>query len=281
VGALYTPARAASGPAVLVLGGAEGGAPVAEAALLASHGHPALALAYVQGPAAAAAGLDDEGLPPFLEGIPLEYFAHALAWLREQPGAGPGAPLVLGRSRGAELALLLGSTYPEAVAGVIAVSPSSVVNPGSRMTPAWTLRGRPLPAVPLDPAKFRLDEDRTSTSLPMFSAALSDPVAVARAAIAVERIRGPVLLVSGDDDQVWPSSRSAELAVGRLRSHGHPFPVDHLRYPGAGHLIGPPFWPTNLRIGRIGERYGGSPDATERANAAAWPRVLAFVAAAR
>ena len=57
-------------------------------------------------------------------------------------------------SRGSEAALLLGAYFPQLVNGVIAGVPSSVVNPGWPDTsqPAWTLGGRPLPAV--SPSEF-------------------------------------------------------------------------------------------------------------------------------
>jgi pimeloyl-ACP methyl ester carboxylesterase len=57
--------------------------------------------------------------------------------------------LVAGHSRGGEAALLLGAFLPQLVNGVIAGVPSSVVNPGwpDQDRPAWTLGGRPLPAV--------------------------------------------------------------------------------------------------------------------------------------
>ena len=90
-------------PAVLVLGGSEGGLLFAAqtAALLASHGMVSLALAYFR----------FEQLPPHLVEIPLEYFETATPGLSAQPGVKPDALAVVGRSRGAELALLLGSRF--------------------------------------------------------------------------------------------------------------------------------------------------------------------------
>ena len=67
--------------------------------------------------------------------------------------------------------------------------------------------------------------------------ALRDPGAVARAAIAVEKIRGPVLLISGADDQMWPSAAMGEDIRLRLKAAGHPFEVRHLRYDGPGWSI--------------------------------------------
>jgi hypothetical protein len=53
-----------------------------------------------------------------------------------------------------------------------------------------------------------------------------------------ERINGPVLLVSGDDDQLWPSSYMAAEIMQRLHSSSHAFADEWLHYPNAGHGIG-------------------------------------------
>jgi hypothetical protein len=68
VGALFLPPGEGPHPGVIVLGGSSGGMREPLAALLASHGCAALALAY----------FGVEGLPPQLADIPLEYFETAL-----------------------------------------------------------------------------------------------------------------------------------------------------------------------------------------------------------
>jgi dienelactone hydrolase len=137
-GSYYAQPRSGRHPALLVLGGSEGGLGTGFlAANLAGRGYPSLALAYFQEP----------GLPKSLRRIPLEYFAHALRWLAAQPDVDPSKIVVLGISRGSEAAQLLGVHYPKLVHGVVAAVPSDVVNcsyPGCADS-AWTFRGRPLP----------------------------------------------------------------------------------------------------------------------------------------
>jgi dienelactone hydrolase len=137
-GTLFTPPQARPGaPAVVVIGGSEGGENTLTAGALAMSGYPALALGYFKEP----------GLPQCLCAIPLEYFARAVQWLRAQPAA-HGRPVVLwGGSRGAEGALVIASYEPHLFGAVIANSPSSLINGafGGKPGPAWTFHGKPLP----------------------------------------------------------------------------------------------------------------------------------------
>ncbi|MGW3171555.1 acyl-CoA thioesterase/BAAT N-terminal domain-containing protein [Streptomyces sp. NPDC001153] len=131
-------------PAVLAFGGSEGGVGMPfEAALLASHGYPALALGYFRMP----------GLPAALRDIPLEYFAAAARLLAAQPATDPAHLVAMGYSRGSEAALLLTEDYSRLVHGVVVYSPSSLVGPGFPAGgDAWTYRGRPISQglIPLD-----------------------------------------------------------------------------------------------------------------------------------
>jgi hypothetical protein len=61
-----------------------------------------------------------------------------------------------------------------------------------------------------------------------------DAGAVDAARIPVERCAGPVLLVSGGDDHVWPTARMCAMLVERMSSHGRRDAIRHLNYPRAG-----------------------------------------------
>ena len=134
---LSEPVAGGPRPAVLVIGGSEGGMDTFLAAMLAVRGYPALAVAYFGEP----------GLPPALSAIPLEYFEGALKWLAAQPGVDPTRIVVYGGSRGSEAAELLGVHDADQVHGVIGGSPSNVA--GCSLTacvgPAWTLGGVAVP----------------------------------------------------------------------------------------------------------------------------------------
>lgn len=246
----YEPAPEAEGdvPVVIVLGGSDGGlSPYTDliAAMLASRGYATLALAYF------GMGL----LPPSLSQIPLEYFGDAIAWLQDQPGIDPERIGVVGVSRGGELALLLGSTYPELKAVVSYVGSGLVHSEyaGTATDPsvsAWTWQGTPIPHYS---SPNMTQEELQEVEIP------------------VERIKGPVLLIGADDDRVWPSSSLLNIAWERLQREGHPWPDQFLRYPGAGHSISmPPYIPVSPFVSA--ER-GGNPLSNATAMANAWPAV--------
>jgi dienelactone hydrolase len=260
---------------MIVLPGSQGGipGPGGYAGGLASQGYVVLALAY----------FNADGLPPFLQNIPLEYFATAVEWLKSQPSVESTRIGVLGTSRGGELALLLGATYPAAFRVVVANVPSSVVWPGlgdNSEAPAWTLNGRPLAAVRgrFAPADLALSaRDR-------FLKRLQDPAAVAGAEIPVERIDAPLLMFSGKDDQMWPSDIFAARVVERLKARHFTHPVEHYSYEHAGHQITRPFVPTSdvrqVRIQPVTRRpnvFGGTPEGQARADEDSWEKLLAFL----
>jgi CMD domain protein len=290
VGTLYLPdpyAHPGPRPAVLILNGSGGGMNEPRAALYASHGYAAFALAYFKAP----------GLSDYISNTPLEYFERALAWLRRRVQPLHDFVAVSGQSRGGELALLLGATFPEAVSAVIGYVPGAVVHSGQnaadpavgREGPTWLYRGQPLPHL--------WEGNRTATWAPFdegpaphrheraIRTALQDADAVARARIRVERTRGPVLLLSATDDGSWPSSDYSRMVTAKLAEVRHPYPVEHLDYEGAGHAIVFPYVPTTQLVyahpvsGRISTG-GGEPRANARADAQSWAAVLRFLASA-
>lgn len=250
-GELYLPPTgrtAARKPAVLMLGGSEGGvADEFAAGLLASHGYPTLALAYFAEP----------GLPKHLAKIPLEYFTRAIGLLDKQRGVDPHRIVVSGVSRGSEAALLVGADFPAHVDAVVALVPSNIALSSygtARTLPAWTLHGHAVPyQTHFGPA--------------------ADP---ADAAIAVEDIRGPIFLECGGHDTTWPSCPMAHAISQRLAAHHREAPT-LLDYPQGGHGVGE--IAPNIAYSQSDlDLQGATLDANFIARADAWPKLLAFLA---
>lgn len=241
VGCFYSRpnATATPSPAILVLGGSEGGLPCDfTSSLLASHGVQVLALAYFGVP----------GLPPNLRMIPLEYFRRALEWLRRQPGVDRDKLVVLGGSRGGEAALLLGSVYPTLVHGVAEYVGSATIlgSPGEHATSAWKLRGKPV---------------EIGTTIP------------------VERINGPVFLVGALEDMLGNSVGSVDTVVARLQANHRSDYTALIYRSGHSVVTAIPNIPTatvfHTRYG--GLDLGGLPLDASLARADSWPKLVAFL----
>ncbi|WP_421931298.1 acyl-CoA thioester hydrolase/BAAT C-terminal domain-containing protein [Phenylobacterium sp.] len=263
VGRFYTLPGARRRPGVLMLNGSDGGLPAEKDALdLAASGYPTLALAYFKNWSGQPAGLPDS-----LNEIPLEYLFRGLEWLRARREVGPVA--VMGLSRGGELALLLGALRPD-VAGVIAFSPSSRVwsglpprsGPPSAPKPAWTLKGRPV--------AFQVAAAAAGTSMRRW---FEQARPLDAAVIPVERIRGPVLLVSSRADTIWPAAVYADEIEARLRSRNFRHSVTNLQFDKASHLLmgpGPGLTTMEIPGGGFSFAFGGDAQGTERARDAGW-----------
>ena len=108
--------------------------------------------------------------------------------------------------------------------------------------------------------------------LDLYESALErDPEAVAVATIPVEQISAPILLISGTDDRLWPSTTLAELAMTRLAESERAYHDMHLSYEGAGHLAGRPAGPP---AGSQRYALGGTATDDLASHQDAWPHVL-------
>ncbi len=253
-GTYFSPATpAAKQPAILLLGGSEGGnSQVLLAQTFAARGIPALAVAYFAAP----------GLPKHLADIPLEYFQGALTWLQHQRGVDQHRLWVSGGSYGSEAALLLGSRYPHLIHGVLSLSGGNTVTcsltPGTTTAsctqPPFTSSGKPIP--------FTRQFNNASPT--------DNPSAI----IPVEKIQGPVVAVCGGADLEWNACQLSQAVLDRRKTHGVGQHDLLLNYPDAGHYVDfliadrpintPPNDPNN----------GATTQSNPQADAAAWPKVL-------
>jgi len=279
-GLFARPAGPGPFPAVVAFGGSGGGfGPAAAwAPMLASHGIGVLAIAYFGAP----------GLPQSLVEIEVETVERAVGWLLGRDDVVPGMVAVMGMSRGSELALLA-SVLLDHVGPVVAFAPSGIAWAGLDAqgpvdAPAWTYRGQEIPYAPIG-ASAQTGQLAMSNPVELrsaFEAVLGDEVAIKRAEIPIEAAKGPILMVSGEDDAMWPSTRMGEIAERRAARHGLAPQVRHLRYPAAGHVCaGVPGTPviTEIRHPVTGGYYsfGGTRAGNAAARAHSWPQVVAFL----
>lgn len=281
----YEPPGAGPHPGVVLLGGSSGGYPSRRAAsLLASRGFAVLAVAYF--------GVPDR--PTDLVGVPLEHTARAVEWFAGDERTRGTSVGVVGWSRGGELALQT-AVRSDRVGAVVAYVPSTVTFQGNEIVgdpgSAWTVGEEDVPYVPLARPRafrtrmaFRWLRGTPLSTRPLFERGLAAASSerAAAATIPVEEIAGPLLLVTGDDDRVWPADRLATRAMARLDAHEFDHEYQHLQMPGAGHDIKVPYHPTTERAVRkmalpgrsLRLAMGGTPAGYARADAEAWAATL-------
>lgn len=276
-GYAFRPAGDGPFPGVLVLGGSGGALLECAAALLASRGLAAAAVSYFGRP----------GLPPDIADIPLEALMGVLRWLGEHAWVRPSGLGVVGTSKGGEAALLLGVHVPE-VRAVACINGSGVhyqaLTARGVPGPTWTLGGEAVGYLGVDldlgdVLRATLEAPFESTGA-FLGALAADAAAVARATIPVERIGGPLLLIAGEDDRVWPSSVLAERIEARMAQHGRADDVTVVRYPDAGHNLSMPNLPSTGTVSTRRGMFrglGGTGAGNARAEADGWARQVEFL----
>ena len=230
INSILYPGKGSSLPLVVGLGGSEGGNAWASdhwkttRERFLEKGYAFLALGY----------FGAEGTPDTLDRIAIDAVHAAILMACKDPHIDPQRIAIVGGSRGGDLALLLGSYYA-GISCVVAIVPSHVVFPGHTVhfsTSCWTYRQEELPYVPVNEAAvpYLVKGELRNT----FEAMLQDSLAAQAAAIRVERIKGPVLLLSASDDEITPSERSCHKMMERLRQNRFSYEAKHLVIEG-GH----------------------------------------------
>ena len=212
-----------------------------------SHGLTTLALAYVM----------EEGLSKQFSHVSIDLLETATKRLHDMGYQKVG---LWGISKGAELALTAGSLLPKLVNAVVAVSPINtvcqgfVMGKGISIAPGstWSFHGKEVPYTAFGLEKFpfghvlwRSIRAKELTMYDLYLPLVQNPNPAA--AIQVEKITGPILLISSKMDTMWPSEPAAKQIIKRLQEHHFPYPYQHLSYDYGGHL----FVPMELRSAKF------------------------------
>ncbi|MES2417396.1 MAG: acyl-CoA thioester hydrolase/BAAT C-terminal domain-containing protein [Bacteroidota bacterium] len=173
------------------------------------------------------------GTPPILDKIAIEDLYDAIKEATKNRHINKRKIAIIGGSRGADLALLLGSYYQD-ISCVIGLVASNAVFPGHTdhfTSSCWTYGGKELPFVPVNEAAipFLMKHDLRGT----FEAMLKDSVAEEKARIKVENINGPVLLISATEDEICPSTPMSEKMIARLKANHFKFNYKHIALKGS------------------------------------------------
>lgn len=233
-GVYYPPGKGLPiGEPVVVMTGSGGGLAENTAALLASNGHPVLALGLY----------NYKDLPKVLVQLPLEHVRDGSLWLAQRSGTAKTA--VLGISRGSEAAQLAAAYFPAVFSAVVADVPSHLIGgalgPGTTPEqPAWIVGGvglQPFAGPKFDAARMA----EAAKTLPGYRGsmdllpAFQDPAVEAASGIPYDRIQAPLLVLAAGADGIWPSYVSADVIRRRMAALGKADQAEIHVYPDAGH----------------------------------------------
>jgi acetyl esterase/lipase len=218
-------------PLIVAFGGSEGGnawtsdrwKPQRDRFL--AQGYAFLAIAY----------FGEEGIPEVVDRISLEGVHAAIIEAAKDPKINRECIALMGGSKGAELALVMGSRYPDikAVVGIVPGNAVFAAHTALMNTSSFSSRGEQLPFVPVPwsamPDLIKRDLRGAWDDM------LKDEEAVAKATIPVEKINGPIFLLSATQDEFWPSDEMSEAMLRRLNEHGFRHRNEHVAIEGSHH----------------------------------------------
>ena len=112
----------------------------------------------------------------------------------------------------------------------------------TKLVPSWTFQGKPLPYIGEVISKEELNKlysGQITSFRKYFLDSLKnlDRSLISMATIKVENVKAPILLVSGKDDQTWPSTEFSEMIVKRLKKHNFKYDYKHIAVENAGHHV--------------------------------------------
>ena len=209
--------------------GGTGGIREDRAALLASNGFAALALAYCE----------YKDLPRRYDPFQLSYFERVIDWLIAHPKVKPGGVGLVGLSFGGVIALAIASQIPHKINSVVSISaPHALIGFSLKCGP-FTIEGYPIDTTAADSEYLKLvtafkDKKACKPGSPSL--------------VPVEGITCPVLLVYGLADKLNPE---IEWMCGeifrRMDQRGRGSLCNRLALPGAGHFITPCYLPPSSK----------------------------------
>nr|XP_017830558.1 bile acid-CoA:amino acid N-acyltransferase isoform X3 [Callithrix jacchus] len=222
-GNLFLPSGEGQFPGVIDLFGDLGGLVEIRASLLANRGFASLALAYH----------DYEDLPSNPEVTDLEYFEEAANFLLKHPKVFSSGIGVVSVCKGAAIGLSMAIHLKQVRAAVL------INGTNFSCGVPQVYRGQIYPPLPYS---TQLISTNALGLVEFYQIFKETQVEASQYFFPIEEVQGHLLFIVGEDDKNLNSKAHAEQAIGQLRRHGKNN-WTLLSYPGAGHLLEPPYSP--------------------------------------
>ncbi len=225
---------------IVLIGGSDGNMSALSliAAPLSSYGYNVLSVAY----------FNDAGLPKKLAEIPLDYFDSVFQWLQKNPVTSGNEFYLHGTSKGGELALLLAVRYPF-IKKVAAFAPHAYCFQGLnyRNVSSWTMAGRPLPFIRLKNRLLFLNmldcfiKNKPFGYAYTYKTGIDQAENKEEARIKIEKAKADILLIAGENDNIWNSSDGCDDLVDALKRNNYNYSFNLFKYKDTGHPFPLPY----------------------------------------
>ena len=259
-------------PTIVLLAGSGGNFQHRKSKYLASKGFNVLDLKY----------FGTKNLPEQLEDVPLEYLHNAISWLKIQPSVASSKIALIGRSKGAEYALLYASKYNDINALVSVVGSSTTWSSKRYFKSSWKYKDKSIPRARgglIEAIRYlKSSKGKAQSQLPYMLSAFKNTKRIKESLIQVENIKCPILLLSGKDDQQWPSTMMSNQTQARAKQYKFKYEINHYSYENAGHQFDElPFIPqvdfSNIKTWKSGGNFQGN----ALASIDSWNRIFIFL----
>jgi dienelactone hydrolase len=176
-----------------------------------------------------------ENTPAYCDRISLNAIYDTIRNVSLHPKINEDKIALLGSSRGGELALNIASKYKD-IDAVVALVPSYasfMAQTITANTSAWTFNSEEVPYLPV-PLKAIIPAIQ-GDSYRVCEIILENSESRKDAAIEVEKINGPILLLSAKNDELWPSKYMSDKVVNRLKDNNFKYYYKHISFDGRHH----------------------------------------------
>ncbi|XP_047225071.1 acyl-coenzyme A thioesterase 1-like isoform X2 [Girardinichthys multiradiatus] len=205
--------------------------------------------------------------------IHLDHFEDAVHFLQQLPTVNSKGVGIVSRSKAGDIALSL-AAFVRGVKAVVWINGCSA----NALLPLYYKNRLLLPALMFDREKLF----STNSGLVISKYAMHDPLKTEGrdSLVPIERACGSFLFVASEDDLTWDSKAYMENMVERLTSNGKEN-LETVCYPGAGHLLEPPYGPfcssCMHHFSRLPVLWGGEPRAHAAAEVHLWRKIQEFL----
>ncbi|KAM9758966.1 acyl-coenzyme A amino acid N-acyltransferase 1-like isoform 2-T2 [Menidia menidia] len=265
VGTLFLPPGPGPFPAMLDLWGMGGGLPEYRSSLFASKGYASLVVAYI--------GHKDLPGPPKRVNVGDSYFKAAFHLLQDHSQVVADRIGIIGLSFGCYLTLRIATR--------IGVQPSCLIcinGPVGSTVPLRDASGK-TEVFESDQKYWTYDDQGHVIFKEVSLPANLFPESI----VKLEKLTCPLMYIVGEDDLSASSKETADLIEETLRAAGKSQLFTRLSYPGAGHLIEPPYSPNSrssmwsIKPKKLVTLWGGYPAPHAAAQEDSWKKILDFM----